>query len=327
MTHTIGVDIGGTKILAVVIDPGAGALETVVEVRRPTPRGRDAVVQAIVDVVRSARTEARGVAVDAVGVGLPGLIDRDGVLRSGPNLPGVVDLDVDDTLADALDDLPVVVENDANCAAWAERERGACRGISDAILVTLGIGIGAGIIADGKLFRGAHGMAGEPGHMIVDPGGPRCPCGQRGCWERYASGSGLGFLAREAALAGRGDGLVARAGGDAEAVRGEHVTAAARSGDADALAVIDQFGWWVALGLANLVNVLDPEMVVIGGGLVSEADLLLEPTRRAFAGLVLAASHRPPVPIVAAEVGAGAGAVGAALLAAKSRSGPTGDTR
>ncbi len=140
----------------------------------------------------------------AIGVGLPGLIDRDGVLRMGPNLPGIVDLDVEEALADVLG-RPVVVDNDANCAAWAEHRLGASQGHDHALLVTLGTGIGAGIIADRRLLTGAHGMAAEPGHMIVDPAGPRCPCGQRGCWERYASGSGLGFLAREAALAGRAD--------------------------------------------------------------------------------------------------------------------------
>lgn len=317
MAPTIGVDIGGTKILGVAVDTSRPGGPLMAEVRRPTPRGGTAIVGAIVEVVRAATQEAGAVDVDAVGVGLPGLVDRTGVLRSGPNLPGVVDLDVEGPLRAALAGPVVVSENDANCAAWAERERGACRGASDAVVVTLGTGIGAGVIAGGELFRGAHGMAGEAGHMIVDPRGPRCPCGRRGCWERYASGSGLGFLAQEAAVAGRAEAVVALAGGDPEAVRGEHVTAAARSGDAGALAVIDEFGWWVALGLANLVNVFDPELVVVGGGLVAEGDLLLAPTRDAFGTLVLGAGHRPSVPIVAAEMGERSGAAGAALLAAK----------
>lgn len=316
MPRTVGVDIGGTKVLGVVLDTDAPEAGPLAEARRPTPRGADALVAAIAEVVAEVRDQAGRPEVAAVGVGLPGLIDRDGVLRFGPNLPGILDLDVDDTLADALD-LPVVVDNDANCAAWAEHRLGAARGHDHALLVTLGTGIGAGIITDHRLFTGAHGMAAEPGHMIVDPAGPRCPCGQRGCWERYASGSGLGFLAREAALAGRADRVVALAGGDPEAVRGEHVTAAARRGDAEARTVLASFGWWVALGLANLVNVLDPEVVVLGGGLVAEADLFLEPTRRAYAELVLAGAHRPEVAIVAARTGERAGALGAALLAAE----------
>lgn len=316
MPRTVGVDIGGTKVLGVVLDTDAPEHGPLAEARRPTPRGADALVAAIAEVVTDVLDQAAGTPVVAVGVGLPGLIDRGGVLRFGPNLPGILDLDVDDTLADALG-LPVVVDNDANCAAWAEHRLGAAQGQGHAVLITLGTGIGAGIITDDRLLTGAHGMAAEPGHMIVDPAGPRCPCGQRGCWERYASGSGLGFLAREAALAGRADAVVALAGGDPEAVRGEHVTTAARQGDADALAVMASFGWWVALGLANLVNVLDPSLVVLGGGLVTEADLFLAPTRRAFAELVLAGPHRPEVPIVAARTGERAGALGAALLAAE----------
>ena len=144
-------------------------------------------------------------------------------------------------------------------------------------MVTLGTGIGAGIITSGRLLHGAQGFAGEPGHMVVDPNGPPCPCGKRGCWERFASGSGLGRLARDAASGGRLDAAVALAGGDPEAVRGEHVTASARAGDVESQAVLDELARWIALGLANLVNVLDPALIVIGGGLVEAADLLLPP--------------------------------------------------
>jgi glucokinase len=151
--------------------------------------------------------------------------------------------------------------------------------------------------------------------MVVDPDGPPCPCGRRGCWERFASGSGLGRLARDAAAAGQAERVVALAGGDAEDVRGEHVTMAALEGDTDAVAVLRQFAWWVALGVANLVNILDPEVVVIGGGLAEAGELLLAPTRQAYAGLVLAPEHRPPVRVVGASLGADAGAIGAGLLA------------
>lgn len=152
--------------------------------------------------------------------------------------------------------------------------------------------------------------------MVVDPRGPACPCGRRGCWERFASGSGLGRLARDAAEAGRAAAVVELAGGDAEAVRGEHVTAAARAGDPGAIAVLDDFAWWVALGVSNLVNVLDPGIVVIAGGLAEMGDLLLDPVRERYADLVLAPTFRPAVPIVAAALGERAGAIGAAILAA-----------
>ena len=135
-------------------------------------------------------------------------------------------------------------------------------------MVTLGTGIGGGAVLGGRLLEGAHGFAGEVGHMVIDPQGPPCPCGKRGCWERFASGTGLGRLAREAAHAGKIPAVVTLAGGDPEAVRGEHLTAAALAADPGALEVMDVFGWWLALGLANLANALDPSVIVLGGGLI-----------------------------------------------------------
>ncbi len=182
--------------------------------------------------------------------------------------------------------------------------------------MTLGTGIGAGITVKGEVLRGAHGFAGEPGHMVVDPSGPPCPCGRRGCWERYGSGSGLARLARDAAHAGLVPRVVELAGGDAEDVRGEHVTQAAGEGHAGAIDVLRDFGWWVALGIANLLAILDSEMVVIGGGLVASGELVLDPIRTALPPLVFGHGARPEVPVVQAELGEHAGAIGAALLAA-----------
>jgi len=312
-----GLDLGGTKILGRVVDPRSPS-DPVAALRLDTPRGGPAILDALTDACTALRTEAAVVAAGGlagVGIGAAGLVDHQGVLRFAPNLPTVVDLDVGPELRDRLA-LPVAVDNDANCATVAEHRLGAARDARSAALVTLGTGIGAGLILDGELQRGAAGFAGEPGHMVVDPSGPPCPCGRRGCWERFASGSGLGRIARDAAQAGRADRVVALAGGDADDVRGEHVTAAVAEGDPDALAVLRDFAWWVALGIANLVNVLDPEIVVVGGGLVAAGDALLGPTRAAYAGLVLAHDHRPPVQIVAAQLGPDAGAIGAALLAA-----------
>ena len=257
--------------------------------------------------------EAECGVIDTVGVGVPGLVTHDGVLRASPNLDGVADLDIADELRSTIRQ-PVKVGNDATCGALAEWKLGAAAGTRDMMLVTLGTGIGGGIIAGGKLQQGANGFAGEYGHMVVDPDGAPCPCGRRGCWERYASGSGLARLAREYAIGRRVSRVTELAGGDAEAVRGEHVQQAAREGDADSMKVIDAFGRWVALGLVNLTNVLDPQCFVLGGGLVVGSDLYLDPIKRWFEEL-LYQPHLRTIPEVAfAYLGERAGAVGASLL-------------
>ena len=311
-----GLDLGGTKVLGQVLDP-ADPRRALATARLDTPRGADAIIGAMVDLVGLLNDDLGRQGwgpIEAIGAGVAGLVDRQGTIRFAPNLPGVIDLDVQRALA-AATGLAVVVDNDANTATVAEHRIGSGRGANDLVLVTLGTGIGGGIVIAGELRRGAAGFAGEPGHMVVDPNGPPCPCGRRGCWERFASGSGLGRLARDAAHAGRADGIVMLAGGDPEDVKGEHVTRAAADGDADALTLMAEFGWWVALGVANLENLLDPEVVVIGGGLADAGELLLVPIREAYATLVLAFDHRPPVRIVGAELGADAGAIGAGLLA------------
>ncbi len=313
----VGIDLGGTKALGVVIDAAADAPPLLVE-RVPTPAGTGAVVEALVGLAGKLADRVDAELADrvaAIGIGLPGLVDRSGVLRFAPNLPGVTECDVAGPVG-AGTGVPTVVANDASAAVWAEQQRGVAVGHDDVLLVTLGTGIGAGVVIRGKPLGGAHGFAGEPGHMVVKPDGPLCPCGRRGCWERFASGSGLGRLAREAAHAGRSTRVVALAGGDPEDVRGEHASQAAAEGDAEAREVLAGFGWWLALGVANLVNVLDPEVVVMGGGLAEAGELVLAPTRRAYGELVFASGHRPEVPIVAAALGEQAGAVGAALLAA-----------
>jgi glucokinase len=316
VTLAIGVDVGGTKVLAAAVDT-TDPTTILVSHRVPTPTRGPEIAAALVDAARHVLDEvaAKGLGpVAGVGVGLPGLVDLDGMLRAAPNLHGGVGAPIRGPLSDALG-LPVVVDNDANCAAWAEVVAGAGRGASHVLLVTLGTGIGGGFVIDGRLHHGAHGFAGEPGHMVVDRAGPLCPCGRHGCWERYASGNGLGRLAREAAARGDAPGLAALAGGDAEAIRGEHVAAAARDADAGALAVFEEFGGWVGLGVANLVNLLDPDLVLVGGGLADVADLFLEHARAAFAGEVMGAADRVPARLEVATLGSDAGAIGAALLA------------
>lgn len=308
-----GIDVGGTKIYGRAVRSN-DLLDPLFEVRAPTPRGAPAVDEAVGEVVGQLASGAGG-RLDAIGVGIAGLVDLTGVLRFGPNLPDVIDYAVAPSLAAAWG-APVAVDNDANTALLAEHRLGVAAGLSEVVLVTLGTGIGAGVMIGGQVQRGAAGFAGEPGHMVVDHSGPPCPCGRRGCWERFASGSGLGRLARDAAEAGQARRVVELAGGSPADVRGEQLTAAAVEGDREAQAVLRQFAWWVALGVANLANILDPEMVVIGGGLGGVGDLLLDPVREAFAGLVLAAQHRPSVRIEAARFGGDATAVGATLMAA-----------
>jgi glucokinase len=321
---TLGIDVGGTKILGLAVD-GTGAV--LAEAKAPTPRllppestagaGGDAVIEAIAAVAeRLLQALGPGAgAVPAAGVGVPGLVDDAGRLRFSPNLPGGEGLDVRGRLSERLGGFPVVVDNDATCAVIGEWRHGAAVGATDAVVVTLGTGIGGGLVVNNHVARGALGYAGEIGHMVVDPSGPPCPCGKRGCWERFASGSGLGRLAREAAHAGRLDEVLRLAGGDPEAVRAEDVTAAAAAGDASAQVVLEELGWWLALGLANLANILDPSVFVLGGGLVDALDLVIEPVRAAFDTLVEGRLGRPEVTIRLAMLGERAGAVGAGLLA------------
>ena len=306
----MGIDLGGTKCLGVALDE-SGAV--VAEHRRPTPTGTEAIVETIVAVAAALGRP------DAVGVGAPGLVDVDGVLRFAPNRPGVVEGPLRSVIEARLPGSHVRIENDASAAAWAESQLGAGGLDRHVLVVTLGTGIGGGIIADGGLLRGASGFAGEIGHMVVDPHGPPCPCGRRGCWERLGSGTGLGRLAREAAIADPHSRMVELAGGDADDVRGEHATRAAAEGDDHARAVMASFAWWVALGLSNLVAILDPGRIVLGGGLVAAGDVLLSPVREAFAELVEGGGHRPEVAIMAATLGERAGAIVAALLAGRDR--------
>ena len=303
----VGIDVGGTKCLGVAVDADGNLVG---EDRRPTPRGTGSVDRLIDTLLELAGSLGH---YDSLGVGVPGLVTRDGVLRAAPNLDGVADFDVAGGLR-ARVDRGVRVDNDATCAALAEWRLGAGRGSNDMILVTLGTGIGGGVVAGGALQRGHNGFAGEFGHMVVDPYGPPCVCGRRGCWERYASGSGLARFAREAAVGRRLSRVIDLADGDPEAVRGEHVQRAAREGDRDALAVIDEFGRWVALGLVNLTNALDPDLFVLGGGLAAGADLYLEPIQRWFGELIYSPDLRTHPRVAFAHWNERAGAVGAALL-------------
>jgi glucokinase len=319
-----GVDIGGTKVLGVAL----GTSDRIVaEARVATPASHpkeatagDAVADAVAEVVAQldsalAHDGAAHAGAPAIGVGAPGMVDRQGRLCFAPNLPQAHDLDWYDLIGRRLEGRSLLIENDANFAVLAEHRLGSAQAYAHVMMVTLGTGIGGGLITDGRVQVGGHGFAGEIGHMVVDPAGPPCPCGRRGCWERYASGGGLGVMAREAALAGKLPEVVKVAGGDPESVRGEDVSVAALAGDADARRVVEEVGWWVGFGLANLACVVDPECFVLGGGLVSAGDLLLDAARATFAELVEGGDRRPATAIVTASFGDRSGAVGAALAA------------
>jgi glucokinase len=302
-----GIDVGGTKCLAVVIDDDNNV---VAESRIATPDGAEALVAMLGEVTNELASVAGGL--DGVGFGLPGQLDFDGMMRFAPNLVDVGDLAIRERLSVKLG-LPVFVDNNANCAATAELAMGAAKDALHAVLVTLGNGFGNSIIVDGEVMRGAHGLAGELGHSMVDPNGPLCPCGRIGCLERYASGSGLTRMAQEAAGSGKAPSLLNYTDGDVELIRGEHVMRGVRDGHEDAEAVLDRFGWWVGVGLANVVALLDPELIVLGGSLVSEWDVLSGPVGRHYSEMVLAGGRREPVRIEPAAMGERAGAVGAAL--------------
>jgi glucokinase len=251
-------------------------------------------------IVAAVREVGAGEVIGAVGLAIAGNVAADGsnVLFS-PHLP-LAGEPLAAHLASQLG-LPVMLDNDANAAAWAEHETGAGRGASELLFVALGTGLGAGLVIRDELYRGAQGFAGEAGHITVVVGGRQCPCGARGCWERYASGTALvaEYLER---------------GGDPE-VGGPGITTAAKAGDPTATAALAEVGEWLGRGLASLVAVLDPERIVVGGGVSEAGDLLLEPARASLAMAVTGGGRRPLPGVVGAELGNEAGVVGAAMLA------------
>lgn len=306
---SIGIDVGGTKCLGVVLDGD----RVLAEVRHPTPRSPMGIIDTLATIVGELGD------LPAVGVGVPGLVTREGVIRASPNLTDVADFDVAGSLSTRLG-RPVVVDNDATCAAVAEWRAGAARGHRDAVIVTLGTGIGGGLIVDDRVVRGAHGFAGEVGHMVVDPNGPSCPCGRRGCWERFASGTALGAMGR-AVVRGGGLAAITSLVDDVADLRGEQICELAGRGDVEAVGIIDEFAHWVALGLVGLANILDPSCIVIGGGLTASREVLMEPVRRHFAALLYSPELRPHPRLEVARFGEVAGAVGAASLANLSTTG------
>jgi glucokinase len=305
----VGIDFGGTKMLGALVDREGRVLT---DHSVPTPYDDRELLDAIRSLVTTLE-EKSGVCSIGVGVGAAGLVGRDGVLYFGPNVGRVNNVAIRSRLAEMLPGRIIQVENDNTCATWAECLFGAGRGVREMVFVGLGTGIGTGNVVEGRLARGQHGFAAEGGHMTVAAHGIDCVCGKRGCWEAYASGRAVGRMGREAAAAGKAPRILELAG-SIDDIRGEHVTRAAREGDAGAKEVMDQLAWWLGLGITNLIAVLDPERVVIGGGMSGDADLYLDATHKFIDEMLFGAEHRPKVPVVAAELGAHAGAIGAAML-------------
>jgi glucokinase len=310
MSLACGIDVGGTKIAGGVVDESGTIIE---ELRVESPATDAAAIEeAIESLVTQLKSRHR---IETVGVGAAGYIDKArAVVMFAPNLAWR-DLDLKADLEDKLH-LPVVVENDANAAAWGEFQFGAGHDVDDLLLVTVGTGVGGGVVLDGSLYRGAFGVGAEIGHMRVVPDGILCGCGNYGCLEMYASGSALVREVRAAARAGSllAADLIERAGGVATAITGPLVTEAARAGDAFAIEHLATVGRWLGEGIASLTAVLDPAVVVVGGGVSAADDLLLEPTRSAFAAQLTGRGHRPMLEIRKARLGNRAGLIGAADL-------------
>ena len=306
----IGIDIGGTKVAAGVVDADGRILS---EARRATP-GSDprAVERVIVDLVEELGAGHR---IWSVGIGAAGWMDLDGgTVLFSPHLAWR-----NEPLRENLQRLlrrPVLLTNDADAAAWAEWRFGAGRGESRLVCITLGTGIGGAMVLDGRVERGRFGVAGEFGHQVIMPGGHRCECGNRGCWEQYASGNALGREARILAEANSpvAQELIAAVDGHAAAITGAIVTELALGGDAASRELLVEVGEWLGLGLANLAAALDPGLFVIGGGLCSAGDLLVEPARNAFARNLTGRGFRPAAGIELAALGPNAGLIGAADL-------------
>lgn len=314
MTMRVGVDVGGTKTAAALVDDG-GLAGPVVEAPTVTT-ATEGLIEGIVQLVAPLCDDAArsGDPVVSIGLGIAGLVDHDrGLVRFAPHLP-VRDEPIVARLHAHLG-LPIDLENDASAAAWGEFLLGAGRGATNFLMVSVGTGIGGGIIINGKLLRGSSGTAGEIGHVPFVPDGEPCGCGARGCWEQYASGNALGRRAREAAAfdAEAARAIVASSGGDVGAITGHDVAVALEQGDELAHELITAVGHDLGEGIAGLVAVLDPDVVVVGGGLAAHGQTLLGPAQAALSARLVGAGHRPIPALRLAELGPHAALIGAAL--------------
>ncbi len=312
---TLGIDLGGTKIASAIVDRH-GAIVSRDETATPAAQGPEVVIETIVKSGSRALKQA-GISscdVSNIGVGAAGLVNAaTGIVHTSPNLPGWQDVPLRDLLERAFGN-KVSVINDAKAAAVGELKFGAGRGCRHFIYITISTGIGAGIVIDGKIYTGATGMAGELGHMVIDDKGPLCSCGNHGCWEMLASGTALAREARRSIESGASTTILGKAGGDINKIDARMVNAAAVDGDGLAMELIQTTAYYIGVGFANIVNIFNPERIVIGGGLANIGDILLKPAyeeakRRAFSQPFKA------VRFVTAELGGDSGVIGAAAYA------------
>ena len=312
MPFSIGIDVGGTKVLGGIVNESGVILSRKL---KETPReGGNALTKVIGDVALELLAEQE---VDGIGISAAGFISADRkTIVATPNIAGWNGVNLADQLSDRLQ-RRVVLENDANAAAWGEFRHGAGVGFSNLVMLTIGTGLGGGLIVDGALFRGGNGMGAEFGHMRAVPEGHLCGCGARGCYEQYASGNALLRHAREAISAAPdiARNLLARGNGTIEGLTGRHLTEASREGDPVAISAFASTGQWIGALIATLIAGLDPQAVVIGGGVIDAGEMLLKPARETMHRLVPFGEKHPMPIILPARLGNDAGLVGAADLA------------
>jgi glucokinase len=309
---SIGVDIGGTKVLGGVVDLNGNIVE---RSRRDTPKnGGNDLTKAIADVILELHGKYPA---NSIGISAATLVSTDRqTLIGAPNIADWDGINLRNELF-ALTKLECVVENDANSAAWGEAVHGAAKGFDQVVVLTVGTGIGGGFIANGSLYRGAHGVAAEFGHIRVVNDGLKCGCGSHGCLEQYASGTALMRHTREEISKdkNRASKILSFGDGTLNGLRGEHITSAAKDGDSLAIEMLALTGYWIGVGVASLCAALDPEVVVIGGGVIDAGDLLLEPARKSLKANILFSNNHKIPDLVAAKLGNDAGLVGVADLA------------
>jgi len=311
----LGIDLGGTKILTAVANSQGKMLSRDHSIT-PAKKGHEAVIQSILESVYRALEQADVAvsALTAIGVGAPGISNPEtGILFTSPNLPGWRDVPLRDIVQEKLGKKAFLI-NDANAAALGELYFGAARGARNFIYITISTGIGGGIVINGNIYSGALGTAGEVGHMTIDDDGLMCNCGNRGCWETLASGTALAREARHRIKEGVRTSILEYAGGDVEKVTAQVIHSAAEQGDSLAKELIARTGYYVGVGLANIINIFNPELIVIGGGLSNIGDMLLEPAFE-VAGERAYKEAFQTVRFASAELGRNSGVLGAAAFA------------
>ena len=311
----LGIDLGGSKILTAVISSQGKMLSRDHSIT-PARKGHEAVIQSILESAHRTFKQANVdiSALTAIGIGAPGISNpKTGILFTSPNLPGWQDVPLRDIMQESLGKKTFLI-NDANAAALGEFYFGAARGVHNFIYITLSTGIGGGVVIDGRIYTGAIGVAGEVGHMTIDDDGPVCNCGNRGCWETLASGTALAREARHRIKEGVRTSILEYAGGDVEKVTAQVIHSAAERGDSLAEELIARTSYYVGVGLANLINIFNPELIVIGGGLSNIGDMLLEPAFKT-AGERAYKQAFQAVRFASAELGRNSGVLGAAAFA------------